>query len=193
MGVRPSVFGSLVVAGDFTETDNCAGQTLAVGSSCSVQIVFAPRPPAHVPASSPSTRTLPGGQATVSLSGTGTAAAAIILTPLTLNFRRHDREPDGRVPEHHRLQHRRHTRDPIRSRPQRQRQRLCLFANTCGATLAAGTGCTLAITFTPTASGARSATLSITDNAGTSSAATQTASLSGIGEAPATDTLSASR
>ena len=33
--------------------------------------------------------------------------------------------------------------------------------------------------------------LSITDNAGTSSAATQTASLTGIGEAPATDTLSA--
>ena len=54
------------------------------------------------------------------------------------------------------------------------------------------TGCTLSITFTPTASGARSATLSITDNAGTTSAATQTASLSGIGNAPATDTLSAS-
>ncbi|MDQ2765244.1 MAG: hypothetical protein M3Y22_17740, partial [Pseudomonadota bacterium] len=37
-GNAPLVFGSPAVSGDFTETDTCAGQTLTVGASCSVQI-----------------------------------------------------------------------------------------------------------------------------------------------------------
>src|SRR5271157_1600904 len=54
--------------------------------------------------------------------------------------------------------------------------------NTCGtlpATLAAGSNCTLSITFTPTAVGTRTAAVSITDNASDSP---QTASLTGAGE-----------
>ena len=39
-------------------------------------------------------------------------------------------------------------------------------SNTCGAALAASTNCTLGVTFTPQASGARSATLGFTDDAG---------------------------
>ncbi len=38
--------------------------------------------------------------------------------------------------------------------------------NTCGATLGAGTNCTVGVTFTPQASGARSATLSFADSGG---------------------------
>jgi hypothetical protein len=60
-----------------------------------------------------------------------------------------------------------------------------ITANTCGASLGPSVGCTVAIAFTPTASGARSGTFSITDDVGT-----QTASLSGIGTSPATDALS---
>jgi len=59
-----------------------------------------------------------------------------------------------------------------------------ISANTCTATLAPSTGCTLSITFTPTASGTRTGTLSLTDSAGT-----QTAQLTGIGNSPATDTI----
>ena len=57
-------------------------------------------------------------------------------------------------------------------------------ANTCGATLAAQTSCSLSIAFTPVASGARNGTLTVMDDAGT-----QMAALMGTGNAPATDTL----
>jgi hypothetical protein len=190
-GSAPIVFGSLVVTGDFTETDDCAGKTIAVGSSCSVQIVFAPQTTGADPGLLTIYANIAGGQATVALNGTGTAAAAIVLTPLTLSF------PATIVNQTAASQNITVSNTggtlatlsaPVLSGNTGD---FSVFANTCGATLAASTGCTLSITFTPTASGARSATLSVTDNAGTASAATQTASLSGIGDAPATDTLSA--
>src|SRR5437588_558465 len=57
-------------------------------------------------------------------------------------------------------------------------------ANACPmspATLAAGANCTINVTFTPTASGARTGTLSLADNAGGSP---QTVALSGNGTGP---------
>jgi hypothetical protein len=51
-------------------------------------------------------------------------------------------------------------------------------AKTCGATLAPAASCTVNVTFTPTARGARSATLSVADNAAGSP---QTAALTGTG------------
>lgn len=53
--------------------------------------------------------------------------------------------------------------------------------NTCPASLAAGGSCTVSVTFTPTAMGARAASVSITDSAVDSP---QTVSLSGTGIAP---------
>jgi hypothetical protein len=50
--------------------------------------------------------------------------------------------------------------------------------NTCASSLAAGAKCTVKVTFTPTATGARAATLSITDSASTSP---QSVSLAGTG------------
>jgi hypothetical protein len=190
-GSAPVVFGSLGLTGDFTETDNCAGQTIVVGSSCSVQIVFAATATGARSGQLTVYANIAGGQATVSLNGTGTTAAAIVLTPLALSF------PATIVNQTAASQNITVSNtggtlatlsSPVLSGNTGD---FAVFANTCGPTLAAGTSCTFSITFTPTASGARSATLSVTDNAGTSSAATQTASLTGIGEAPATDTLSA--
>ena len=190
-GNTPAIFGSLMVTGDFTETDTCAGQTIAVGSSCSVQIVFAPTATGARPGQLTIYANVAGGQATVSLNGTGTTAAAIVLVPLTLSFPStivNQTAPSQNITVSNTGGTLATLSTPVLSGNTGD---FAVFANTCGATLAPGVGCTLSITFTPTASGARSATLSLTDNAGTSSAATQTASLSGIGEAPATDTLSA--
>lgn len=50
--------------------------------------------------------------------------------------------------------------------------------NDCGSSLAAGSSCTINVSFDPTATGARSATLNVSDNAGNSP---QTVSLSGTG------------
>jgi uncharacterized repeat protein (TIGR03803 family) len=59
------------------------------------------------------------------------------------------------------------------------------LTNTCGGTLAANTGCTIFVTFTPAAAGARTAQLSVTDNAGGSP---QTILLSGTGTLATTAT-----
>ncbi len=50
--------------------------------------------------------------------------------------------------------------------------------NTCGTSLASGASCTIAVTFAPTASGARNAAVIITDNSGTGS---QSVQLTGTG------------
>jgi hypothetical protein len=63
--------------------------------------------------------------------------------------------------------------------------------NTCGTSVAAGTTCTISITFTPTAGGTRSATLTVTDNNNAVSGSAQTVTLSGTGTQAAV-TLSAS-
>jgi len=57
--------------------------------------------------------------------------------------------------------------------------------NTCGTSLAAGTACTVSVTFTPTTAGAASGTLTIKDGLGS-----QAATLSGTGATAAKDTLS---
>jgi large repetitive protein len=59
--------------------------------------------------------------------------------------------------------------------------------NTCGTALAAGTNCTIAVTFTPGSVGTFSATLSVADNA---SGAPQTVTLSGTGTPAPSFTLS---
>jgi hypothetical protein len=189
-GSAPVVFGTLVATGDFTETDTCAGQTLTVGSSCSVRIVFAPTATGARTGQVTIYGNIPGGQATVALSGTGTAAAAVVLTPLTLNFAAtivNQTAASQNITISNTGGRSATLTVPVLGGNAGD---FAIYANTCGATLAPDTGCTVTITFTPTASGARQATLSVTDNAGSSTAATQTASLSGIGEAPATDTLS---
>jgi hypothetical protein len=190
-GGAPVTFSSLVLTGDFTETDNCAGQTLAVGTSCSVQIVFAPTATGARSGQLTIYANVPGGQATVALNGTGTAAAAIVLTPLSITFAAtivNQTAASQNITVSNTGGTSATLSAPILSGNAAD---FSIYANTCGATLAPQTGCTFSITFTPTTSGARSATLSITDNAGTASAATQTASFSGVGNAPATDMLSA--
>ena len=54
-----------------------------------------------------------------------------------------------------------------------------ISANTCGATLAAGTNCLVSITFTPTATGTRTGTLSIADD---TTGSPQTVNLTGLGQ-----------
>ena len=167
--------------GDFYSTDNCVGSPITPGASCAVQISFLP--------SATGTRTgvltvygnVAGGQATVSLSGTGAAAAAVVLNPVVLSFgattvgatsaaQNVTISNTGGVAS---------TLNAISATGD-----FVITANTCGATLPAGVGCTVAISFAPTASGPRSGVLTVVDGAGT-----QTVSLSGTGTSPATDAL----
>ena len=176
------VVSQVAVTGDFHTTDTCVGSSIAVGASCTVQVSFL--------ASVVGTRNgvltvygnVAGGQATVSLTGTATAAAAIVLNPVTLSF----------------------AATTVNATSAAQNVTISnlggvtvglgsigvsgdfvLTANTCGTTLASGVGCTVGIAFRPTASGARTGMLTVVDDVGT-----RMATLSGTGTSPATDGLS---
>jgi hypothetical protein len=180
-GNAPVTFSTLVITGDFVESDTCAGQTLAVGATCAVQLTFAPTVTGTRNGLLTIYANISGGQATATLVGTGTAPAAIVLAPVSLTFAATivNQTTASQIIT---VSNTGGTASPL-TVPVLTGD-FHFTANTCGATLAPSTGCSLAIAFTPTASGVRNGTLSITDDAGT-----QTASLTGIGNAPATDTL----
>ncbi len=181
-GNAPLTISQVTVTGDFYSTDSCVRSSIAAGASCAVQVSFLP--------SATGTRSgvltiygnVAGGQATVSLSGTGAAGAAVVLNPVILSFgattvgatsaaQNVTISNTGGVAS---------TLSAISASGD-----FTVTANTCGTTLPAGVGCTVAISFAPTASGLRSGTLTVIDGAGT-----QTVSLSGTGTSPATDSLS---
>ena len=181
-GSAPLTITQITPTGDFNETDTCTAAAIPPTLTCTIQIRFLPT------ATGPRTGLLtvygnvPGGQATATLTGTATPAAAIVLNPLTLTF------PSTNVnatspAQNITISNTGGTTATLQT-PSVTGD-FHLTANTCGATLAANTGCTVSIAFTPTASGARTGTFTLTDDAGT-----QTASLTGTGTAPATDALS---
>ena len=180
-GNQPVTFGTPAVTGDFVETDNCAGQTLATGATCTFNISFAPTQIGARSGQLTIYANVPGGQATVSLSGTGTAAAAIVLTPLTLNFPAtlvNQTDPSQIITVANT------GANPATLGTPTITGDFKIAASTCSATLAPQTACSLSISFTPTAGGTRTGVLTVMDSAGT-----QTAQLNGTGDAPATDTL----
>ena len=174
---------SATVTGDFTATGNCAGTTLAAGTSCTMAVTFTPT---TVGARTGSlTFAFSGGStptAVVALSGNGTGAFSVVLTPTSEHY---GSQLIG-------------TTSAVRNITISNTGTISgslgnisvsgdfqLTANTCGATLLPQTGCTVSIAFTPVATGTRSGVLTVITGAGT-----QTATLTGIGTAPATDTLS---
>lgn len=177
----------VATTGDFSETNTCVGTAIAIGANCTVQVVFLPT------ATGPRTGVLTiygnvaGGQATVTLSGTGTTAAAIVLTPQFLNFAatmigNTSSNSTGSAPF---LNVANTGGQPATLGTLTVTGDFAVAQNTCPATLASQHACALGITFTPTASGKRTGTLTLVTSAGT-----VTASLTGIGTAPATDALS---
>ncbi|MFP5229807.1 MAG: choice-of-anchor D domain-containing protein [Acidobacteriota bacterium] len=174
---------SLDLTGDFTETDNCVDQSLPVKASCQISVLFDPSQ------SGPATGLLTvyanvsGGQLTVPLSGTGLAPASVVLTPSALTFAGLTvGSTSGR--QYITLANTGDIAATITSAA--VSGDFSIAVNSCPASLAGNYSCTLGIVFSPTASGIRSGRLTVVDSVGT-----QTALLSGTGQNPATDTLSA--
>jgi hypothetical protein len=173
---------NIAASGDFTETDTCVGTPVTAGATCAVQVVFAP--------SMTGTRTgvltvygdVAGGQATAMLSGVGTAPASVALTPLSLSFAS---TQVGTTTAAQNVTVANTGGNAATVQTVTASGDFAVSANTCGGTLAAGVSCTISVTFTPSVTGARSGTLTVTDSVGS-----QVATLSGMGLAAATDTLS---
>jgi hypothetical protein len=165
-------------ASDFVQTNNC-GSSVAAGANCAISVTFTPS------ASGPCTATLiiadnaSGSPQMVSLSVAGSSTAAedsLSSTSLAFGNQPIDLTSTGQIVI---VNNTGNITLNITS--------LVItgtnasdFAETsiCGSSVAAGANCTIAVMFTPSASGARTAALIISDNASGSS---QTVSLSGAG------------
>ncbi|SNS31770.1 Transmembrane protein 131-like [Granulicella rosea] len=172
---------SVTTTGDFNQTNTCLAAPIGAGASCTVQVVFLPSATGARSGVLTVYGNVAGGQATASLNGIGKTPAAVVLTPVALSF------PSAIVGARSAVQ------NIAISNTGGVASAIAsiaisgdfvITANTCGATLAAGTGCTVSIVFAPSASGVRTGTLTVVDDVGT-----QTASLTGTGTAPATDAL----
>ena len=175
----------VAATGDFAATSGCNSTALAPGRSCTVFITFTP--------TAVGTRTgmltlvsdtggTTGTQTSVALTGNGRGAFSVVLTPTSFNFGNQLTGTTSAVA------------NITISNTGKQSGAIAsiavsgdyvLKANTCGTSLASQVGCTVSIVFAPSAGGTRNGLLTVVDDAGT-----QTATLTGVGTAAATDTLS---
>jgi hypothetical protein len=189
-----------VNSGDFTvttgtnpQTVDCHSATVQPGSSCTIQVTFAPTATGSRTAQLTIYANVYSGQLPIiELNGTGSPAPVVTLTPATLSF---GQEP-GQVS----------STGPVELNTTSASQQVeagnsgsvavaitsvaitspfTIASNSCGTnTLKPQADCQVMVAFAPTQRGAVAGTLTFTDGSGT-----QTVSLNGWGSAPPTDTL----
>lgn len=170
------------IAGDFFETDNCSGQSIAVQTACAIQVSFAPTQTGSRSGSLTVFANVAGGQLTATLSGTGLAGANVILSPDLVTF---PATTVGTKSAAQIVSIANVGGEPVTLTSETLTGDYIFTGNTCGNTLAVQTSCTVTILFAPTASGTRPGALTVVDSLGT-----QTAQLTGTGQSMATDSLS---
>jgi Beta-propeller repeat/Abnormal spindle-like microcephaly-assoc'd, ASPM-SPD-2-Hydin len=175
MGSSPLSISSITVNGDFAETDNC-GSSVPAAASCMFSVTFTPTGAWTRSGSIQVHDDAAGPPHTINLSGIGSGGTAG-LAPISLVF---SAQPVGTSSA---AQNVTLTNSGNAALNIISIQATGDYAqtNTCPATLAPSSGCTVSVTFTPTASGTRSGTLTINDDAyGTP----QIVNLTGTGSAP---------
>ena len=179
----PLYIENLYTTGDFAETNTCGGG-IGIGGRCSISVVFSPTAVGTRTGTVTIFNSSPLSPQTASLTGTGTPGPYVVLSTASLTF---ENQVVGATsaPQTVTLTSTDGATLTIAS--------IAVsgdFAqtNTCGASVAGGSSCTISVTFTPTATGNRTGVITITDSATSSP---QTVSLMGAGIASAVS-LSAS-
>ena len=181
-------FGSIAITGtnsaDFAKATDTCTPSVAAGAQCSVSVTFTPSVAAAEAATLVFTDDDLNSPQNVSLSGTGSNSPGVGLAPTGLDFGNQLLATTS-APMTVTLTNTGAAALTINSfAASGDFAATSTGASACPtspATLAAGANCTINVTFTPTASGARTGTLSLTDNAGGSP---QIMTLSGNGTAP---------
>ncbi|MGH9416775.1 MAG: beta strand repeat-containing protein, partial [Terriglobales bacterium] len=177
-GTAPLTVASITTSGDFAEADNCTATPLAAGASCVVNVTMS----ASTTGSRTGTLNIyddADGLHPVALSGVG-AAATVQLAPTQLAFGSQP-IPGANIavagsPQTVVLTNSGNAALAIASIAA---SGAYTQTNTCGASLAANTSCTISVTFAPTLEGQQTGALVITDNA--SGSPSQSVALAGIG------------
>ncbi|WP_420237408.1 choice-of-anchor D domain-containing protein [Telmatobacter bradus] len=171
---------------DFLESDNCTSETTAVNATCSISVSFRPGSVGAITGSMVVKLNVSGGQISVPLSGTGTVAGTMSLSPPTLSFGSEVVGGTSSTLQVTATNSSSTTAVAISSVSISSTQ-FAFYSDTCsGTTLNASSSCQLEIEFSPTTTGALTGVLTMADTAGT-----QTVDLSGTGVSAASDTLSA--
>jgi len=164
-------------SGDFAQTNTC-GSSLAAGANCSVSVTFTPAAAGSRSASVSMADNATASPQTVTLSGSGILAAPVaVLAPTNLTFTGQNTGTTSTAQQIKLTNSGNATLNIANISASGD------FAqtNTCGPNLGAGSNCTINVTFTPTAGGARNGSLMVSDDA---SGSPQTASLTGAGLTP---------
>ncbi len=173
---------SIAVSGDFSETDNCVNQTIAAGSSCTIQVTFIPETTGALSGEMTIYANVYGGQLTVDLTGTGAPAGAVSLSPATVSF---GQVEVGTTSAELEVTAENSGAEAIPISSVSVTPPFVLAGNSCGnSSLPANSDCQLELEFAPIQAGSASGLLTFTDGAGT-----QTVVLNGTGAAPPTDVL----
>ena len=166
--------------GDFIQTSTC-GKSLAAGVNCSIQVIFKPSATGSRTATLTITDNAKTIQQKVSFSGTGAAAAcAANLSTSSLAFASQP-VSIAAAPQSVTISNNGNAALSVTSVSVSGTNASDFTqTNSCGSSVAAGSSCTISVTFTPAAAGTRSATLSIADSA---TGSPQSVSLFGTGAA----------
>jgi hypothetical protein len=173
-GNQPVTISTIAATAPFSQTNDCPS-TLPAGGSCGFSVVFTPTDKGTVNGSLSVTDDAVGSPQKVALSGTGTA---VVISPTGVNFG-NQKVGTSSVPVPFTLSNLGTsslsiTQIAIQGADPNDFSQ----TNNCGSSVPPQSHCTITVTFTPTATGARSAKVSISDDDPTSP---QSVPLSGRG------------
>lgn len=178
---------SIIVSGPFAQSNTC-GTALAPAASCKVAVTFSPTAAGATSGTLTATNTLNGATYTISLSGTGeapvVAAPVMTVSATSLVF---GAQLDGTTSASKTVEITNSGSAPLSV--SLAMTSAFTQTDTCSSAMAAGTTCSVSVTFSPVSVGNITGALNITSNAAGSP---QTISLSGTGVAVSTGSGSGS-
>ncbi len=189
-GSATLTIASIVPSGDFAETNNCGG-SLAGGTACTINVTFTPTAAGVRTGNITITDNMASSPQIVTMTGNGVTGLAATVSPTSLSF---GNQTQGTISVAQRVTLTNTGSGTLTitgfSFAGTNPSDFTLSSTDCkqSQSLAVGASCAFNIAFAPLAVGNRSATLQITDN---SAQSPRSVTLTGVGIAPPTVTLSA--
>jgi hypothetical protein len=174
---------SIAAGGNFAETDNCAGQSVAVGAACTINVSFvlATASPGGSSGTVSITDNAADSPESLSLSGPGVSPPGGALSPMNLTFGPQSIGTSSSAQIVTLTNPVNGLAAPLTIARVTTNGDFAIAQNGCPSSLPAGAnGCTISVTFAPTMSGMRSGALNVFDNAVASSI--QITQLNGTGQ-----------